>query len=153
MSRLSLSLQIGKFENSARHRSELARHRVLRCLRHALDREVQSAEFTVRVVGEAEGRQLNETYRGKQGATDVLTFDYAPAPALMADLVLCGPVLERQALQLGLPLFEHYAHLIVHGALHAQGWDHESSDADAQAMEAREIAILAGLGFGNPYAV
>jgi probable rRNA maturation factor len=81
----------------------------------------------------------------------VLTFDYAQAPVVAADLVLCAPVVAREARELGTPLQAHYAHLLVHGTLHAQGWDHETGDADAEAMEAREIAILAGLGYPSPY--
>jgi len=68
-----------------------------------------------------------------------------------ADLVLCAPVIAREAAELGKPLAEHYAHLLVHGALHAQGWDHETSEADAEAMEAQEARVLAGLGLANPY--
>ena len=73
----------------------------------------------------------------------MLTFDYAQTPVVMADLVLCAPVVEREAREQGKTLEAHYAHLLVHGTLHAQGWDHETGEADAQAMEARETAILA----------
>ncbi len=149
---LSLSLQFARFEHVAEHRAALPRHRVGRWLRAALAQDVQTAEIAVRIVGEDEGRQLNRDYRGKDRATNVLTFDYGGAPQLMADLVLCAPVVAREASQLGKPLAEHYAHLLVHGALHAQGWDHETSDADAEAMEAEERRILAGLGVADPYA-
>ena len=81
----------------------------------------------------------------------MLTFDYSGAPVVAADLVLCAPVVAREAAELGKPLAEHYAHLLVHGTLHAQGWDHETSEADAEAMEAQEAAILAALGQPNPY--
>jgi len=147
---LSLSLQFARGDEIVRaHRSALTRQRVTRWLRHALAAE---GEITVRIVGEAEGQTLNRDYRHKDYATNVLTFDYAQEPVVMADLVLCAPVVEREAREQGKTLEAHYAHLIVHGALHAQGWDHETSEADAQAMEARETAILQGLGFANPYA-
>ena len=151
MKPLQISLQFARFEGTALHRAALPRHRVARWLRHALGDAVQAAEITVRVVDAEEGRQLNRDYRHKDYATNVLTFDYSGAPVLAADLVLCAPVVAREAAELGRPLAEHYAHLLVHGALHAQGWDHETSEADAEAMEARETAILAGLGFADPY--
>jgi probable rRNA maturation factor len=94
---------------------------------------------------------LNSTYRHKDYATNVLTFGYSEAPDVAADLVLCAPVVAREAVEQGKSLVAHYAHLLVHGALHAQGWDHEV-EAEAEAMEAREVAILEALGFANPYA-
>ena len=81
----------------------------------------------------------------------MLTFDYAATPLVLADLVLCAPVVAREAKEQGKTLRAHYAHLLVHGVLHAQGWDHETSAADARAMEAHETNILAGLGLPNPY--
>jgi probable rRNA maturation factor len=105
----------------------------------------------VRIVSAEEGQRLNREFRGKDYATNVLTFDYAQDPVVMADLVLCAPVVAREALEQGKPLAAHYAHLLVHGTLHAQGWDHETGDEDAEAMEARESEILARLGFPNPY--
>ena len=152
LNQLTLSLQFGRFDDVAAHRAALPRHRVARWLRHALGDDVQAAEIAVRVVDADEGRALNRDYRHRDYATNVLTFDYAPAPVVMADLVLCAPVVAREAAELGKPLAEHYAHLLVHGALHAQGWDHETSEQDAEAMEARESAILAALGFADPYA-
>ncbi|MDG5975532.1 hypothetical protein H010_09741 [Hydrogenophaga taeniospiralis CCUG 15921] len=145
---LSLSLQFGALEDAAPHRAALPRHKVVRWIRHALDAD---AEITVRVVDAEEGQALNRDYRHKDYATNVLTFDYATEPVVMADLVLCAPVVAREAADLGKPLAEHYAHLLVHGTLHAQGWDHETGEEDAQAMEARETAILAGLGEPDPY--
>lgn len=127
----------------------LPRHKVARWIRHAL---ALDAEITVRIVGENEGRQLNRDYRQKDYATNVLTFDYAQEPVVSADLVLCAPVVAREAAEQNKPLAEHYAHLLVHGALHAQGWDHETSEQDAQEMEAYETDILRGLGFADPYA-
>ena len=145
---LSLSLQFGKFPDAALHRAALPRHSVTRWIRHAL---ASDAEITVRIVGTEEGQTLNRDYRGKDYATNVLTFDYTQAPVVTADLVLCAPVVAREAQENGKTLQAHYAHLLVHGTLHAQGWDHETSDEDAQEMEAYEIDILAGLGIDNPY--
>jgi probable rRNA maturation factor len=145
---LTLSLQFGALDDAALHRAALPRHRVIRCIRHALDAD---AEITVRIVDAEEGQALNRDFRQKDYATNVLTFDYATEPLVMADLVLCAPVVAREAKELKKPLAEHYAHLLVHGTLHAQGWDHETSEADADAMEAREVEILAGLGLKNPY--
>ena len=148
LKQLQLSLQFGDIPHAARHRAALPRHSVTRAIRHAL---ALDAEITVRIVGEEEGRELNKSYRQKDYATNVLTFDYAQEPVVMADLVLCAPVVAREAKEQGKTLAAHYAHLLVHGALHAQGWDHETSEADAEEMEAYEVEILAGLGLKNPY--
>ena len=148
---LNLSLQFARFDGVAAHRAALPRAKVLRWVRAALGGDVHAAEITVRIVDADEGRQLNRDFRGKDYATNVLTFDYSGAPVVAADLVLCAPVVAREAAELGKPLAEHYAHLLVHGTLHAQGWDHETSEADAEAMEAQEAAILAALGQPNPY--
>ena len=149
LSALTLSLQFARFDGVAEHRAALARHKVSRWIRHAL---ALDAEITVRIVDMEEGRQLNRDYRQKDYATNVLTFDYTQEPVVTADLVLCAPVVAREAAEQNKTLAEHYAHLLVHGTLHAQGWDHETSDADAQEMEAYESDILAGLGFADPYA-
>ncbi len=130
------------------HRARLPRHRVARWIRAALD---APAEITVRIVGAEEARALNRDFRGRDYATNVLTFDYQREPVVLADLVLCAPVLAREAAELGVALEAHYAHLLVHGTLHAQGWDHED-DAEAGRMEARETAVLAALGVADPYA-
>ena len=145
---LSLSLQFARFDGAAEHRAALPRHKVARWIRHAL---ALPAEITVRIVGEDEGRQLNRDYRQKDHATNVLTFDYAQEPVVSADLVLCAPVVAREAQENGKTLEEHYAHLLVHGALHAQGWDHETSAEDADEMEAFETDIMRKLGFADPY--
>lgn len=140
---LQLSLQMP----DGRHRGVLARHRVARWVRAALERP---GEIAVRIVDEDEGRRLNRAFRGKDCATNVLTFDYAHAPVVAADLVLCAPVVAQEAQAAGIPLQAHYAHLLVHGTLHAQGYDHESAP-EAQAMEGRESELLRRLGFADPW--
>lgn len=140
---LSLSLQFA----DRSHRGQLPRHRVARWIRAALE---HPGEITVRIVGEDEGRELNRGYRGKDYATNVLTFDYARDPVVSADLVLCAPIVAAEARELKLPLEAHYAHLLVHGTLHAQGYDHEV-DTQAEVMEARERDIVTSLGFDDPY--
>ena len=102
------------------------------------------------MVGEDEGRNLNRDFRHKDYATNVLTFAYEQEPQVVADLVLCVPVVAQEAEMQGLDLAAHYAHLLVHGALHAQGYDHEE-DSEAAVMESREGEILKQLGFPDPY--
>jgi probable rRNA maturation factor len=145
---LQLSLQFGDLADAALHRAALPRHSVSRWIRHALELD---GEITVRIVDTEEGQALNRDYRHKDYATNVLTFDYTQEPIVTADLVLCAPVVAREAAENGKTLQAHYAHLLVHGTLHAQGYDHETSPEDADAMEALETQILAGLGIANPY--
>lgn len=140
---LSLSLQFA----DASHRALLPRHKVARWIRAALE---APAEVTVRWVGADEGRALNRDFRHKDQATNVLTFDYSHEPVVMADLVLCVPVVAEEAQEMGIDVVAHYAHLLVHGTLHAQGLEHES-DKDAARMEARESEVMLGLGFADPY--
>jgi probable rRNA maturation factor len=140
---LTLSLQFA----DPSHRAQLPRHKVARWIRAAL---AAPAEITVRIVGVDEGRALNREYRGKDYATNVLTFDYSREPVVSADLILCAPVVAEEARQQKLSLQAHYAHLLVHGSLHAQGHDHET-EAEAEAMESLESEIVTGLGFDDPY--
>jgi probable rRNA maturation factor len=140
---LALSLQ----QPEGRHRDVLARHKVARWIRAALE---APAEITVRIVDADEGRALNRAFRGSDHATNVLTFDYQRTPVVVADLVLCAPVVAREAREQRKPLRAHYAHLLVHGTLHAQGYQHERA-ADARVMESRETALLRALGFPDPY--
>ena len=148
LNKLSLSLQFGAIKDAACHRAALPRHSVARWIRHALDSD---AEITVRIVDAEEGQALNRDYRQRDYATNVLTFDYTQEPIVTADLVLCAPVVAQEARANQKTLQAHYAHLLVHGTLHAQGFDHETGEADAEAMEAHEIEILAGLGIKSPY--
>ena len=114
----------------------------------------RGAEVNILVVGNAEGRRFNRQYRHKDYATNVLSFPWEPVPAdksrLLGDLVVCAPVVEREAAEQGKLPREHWAHLAIHGVLHLLGHDH-ASPAEARRMEALEIRILAGLGIGNPY--
>ena len=126
--------------------------------RPLLRKTVQSAiffpaELTLRFVSAEEGRVLNKDYRGKDYATNVLTFAYtedSDAEVTQADIILCTDVLEKEAAEQNKSVLEHAQHLVVHGVLHAQGYDHES-DEEAEEMEALEIEILATLGLPNPY--
>ena len=124
----------------------------------ALAGRIREADLAVRIVGSKEGRALNHHYRGKDYATNVLSFP-AELPEglpkgvklpLLGDLVLCAPVVAREAKEQGKPLSAHYAHLTVHGTLHLLGWDHEAP-REAEAMEQLEREILAGLGLPDPY--
>lgn len=138
-----------------------SRARMARWMRAALE---CNGEFTVRFVDEEEGRMLNNQYRHKDYATNVLTFEFPQElemvgdadaeepqePLVMADIVICPAVLERQAVEQNKPFVDHLAHLLVHGVLHAQGYDHLNEE-EAEVMEGRETEILMGLGFPNPY--
>jgi len=113
-----------------------------------------TADVTVRLVAQAESADLNKRYRGKRGATNVLSFTYGLAPGttgLAGDLVICAPVVQREAVQQDKRPRAHWAHMVVHGILHLRGFDHVRK-TDAEIMEALEIRILRRLGFSNPYA-
>ena len=140
--RLVLSVQ-----RAVRARGAPLKADVARAVRATLERD---AEITVRLVGEDEGLQLNHAYRHQDHATNVLSFVYDTAPVVRGDLVLCVPVIEREAEAQGKTLLAHYMHLLVHGVLHLHGYDHEN-DTDAERMEARETQIVTGLGFADPY--
>lgn len=110
------------------------------------------AEVTLRIVDAEEGRSLNHDYRGKDYATNVLTFVYEQLPSCQGDIVLCAPVVSREALEQGKSAEAHYAHMTIHGMLHLQGYDHEE-ETDALAMEAVETHIMKRLGYTDPYAI
>ena len=141
--RLNLSVQYASIEADLPTRVQLRGW-----ARAALD---GAGEVTIRLVDAEEGQSLNRDFRGRDYATNVLSFPYVPPPALAGDLVLCVPVVRREATEQGKRVEAHFAHLVVHGMLHLQGFDHET-DSDAETMEARERDILAALGYPDPYA-
>ncbi|MFZ4537789.1 rRNA maturation RNase YbeY [Propionivibrio sp.] len=118
------------------------------CARAALE---GGGQVTIRFVGAEEGQSLNRDYRNKDYATNVLSFPYESEPVMCGDLVICAPVVEREAIEQGKSTEAHYAHLIVHGMLHLQGYDHEAGELEAQEMEGREKEILGRLGYPDPY--
>lgn len=121
-------------------------------VRAALDvDEKRGGQITIRFVEPEEGQSLNNDYRGKDYATNVLSFPYEVEPVVAGDLVICATVVEREAAEQEKTLEAHYAHLIVHGILHLQGYDHEIGENEARLMEDKERTILAQLGFADPY--
>jgi probable rRNA maturation factor len=139
---LALSIQgQGRFDGLP------ARSTLVRWIKAAVECD---AELTLRFVGAAEARRLNREFRGRDYATNVLTFDYQHAPVVLADIVLCVPVIRREAREQRKGFREHLAHLVVHGVLHAQGHDHDRASR-ARRMEALEGRVLAGLGIDDPY--
>ena len=109
-------------------------------------------EVTIRIVDEAEGCALNSTYRGKDYATNVLTFPLTETPHLMGDIIICAPVVVAEAAAQTKSIEAHFAHLTVHGVLHLHGYDHET-EPQAELMESLEITILQKLGYANPYVI
>ncbi len=124
-----------------------ARSTLRRWIRAAIERD---SELTLRFVGGREGRRLNRDYRGHDYATDVLTFSYVTAPVVRADIVICVPVLKREAAARRKPWYDHLAHLMVHATLHAHGYHHDNADG-ARFVERRERQILQFLGRAAPY--
>jgi probable rRNA maturation factor len=140
--RLNLSVQ---YAVAARNLPGRAQFR--RWVRAALEHD---ARITVRIIGRAEGKSLNRQFRGGDGPTNVLSFVYRDAPPYEGDLALCAPVVTREAREQRKSVAAHYAHLVVHGTLHLQGYDHEKT-ANAAVMETRESHIVAKLGYPDPY--
>jgi probable rRNA maturation factor len=147
---LSLSLQFGDAQHRALLKRVLLKRWVTAALLGGTDSAVTQAQITLRFVSEAEGRELNQQYRGKDYATNVLTFDYALSPVLMADIVICSSVIAHEADEQNKTLLAHYAHMIIHGVLHACGHDHVRAK-EAKKMESLEVQHLCHLGFANPY--
>ncbi len=135
-------------QHACRHASTPRRPQIRRWLRAAQELPVS---LSVRFVDAAAGQALNRDYRGRDYATNVLSFVYESVPIVVGDLVLCLPVVLGEAQAQGKAIDAHFAHLIVHGMLHLQGYDHETGVRDARRMEAREREILARLGYPDPY--
>ncbi len=142
-SRIALSVQYGVAASNLPSRFQLQKW-----ARAALEHD---AKIAVRIVGQSEGRMLNRNYRHKDYATNVLTFIFRDAPPFEGDLALCAPVITREAREQGKSVAAHYAHLVVHGVLHLQGYDHEKK-TDALVMENHESLIVTRLGYADPYA-
>jgi probable rRNA maturation factor len=123
-------------------------------LQHALQDRAADSELTLRIVDEAEITALNQRYRGKDGATNVLSFPYQPLPGvesgLLGDIVICAPVVAREAVAQDISLKEHWAHITIHGVLHLLGHDHQEAE-EAGRMERQESQLLGQLGFTDPY--
>ncbi len=137
-------------------RSGLPAARTLHCAARAAWRGEGDAQVLLRLVDADEGAELNHGFRGKCGATNVLSFPASPemhtagGPRFLGDIVLCAPVLAKESLEQQKTLGAHFAHMVVHGMLHLQGMDHQNV-AEAEAMETIERETLAGLGYGDPY--
>ncbi|GJM04161.1 MAG: endoribonuclease YbeY [marine bacterium B5-7] len=123
-------------------------------IKQALDENHQEAEITLRIVDEEEGITLNKKWRNKESATNVLSFPVGDtleqAPNLLGDIVICAPIVKREASEQGKKFDAHWAHLVIHGVLHLQGYDHESNE-QASIMESKEVLILKSIGYANPY--
>jgi len=147
-----LSLQVGSglAASCPDDQWPIGRARLRRLVAASLDARTTSAQITLRLVGQAEGRQLNRDFRAKDYATNVLTFDYSGPPELAADIVICLPVIQKEAKAQKKTIEAHLIHMVVHGLLHACGLDHEV-DEEAEAMEALEKRILARFRIADPY--
>ena len=142
--KLSLSVQY-----ASNSRKLPTRQQFRRWVKAALEQNVQMA---LRIVNEVEGRELNKGFRGKDYATNVLTFVYDDTDTLYGDVVICAPVVAREAKEQGKDLLAHYAHLTLHAVLHLQGYDHEKK-REAEKMEARETALMLKLRYPAPYLI
>ena len=143
-----------EIQNASTVTSLPADNLIIKWAEQALDEPYTEAEITLRIVDEEEGLALNKAWRKKESATNVLSFPVGEtleqAPNLLGDIVICAPIVEREAKEQGKSIDAHWAHLIIHGVLHLQGYDHES-EQQASVMEAKEILILDNYGYANPY--
>jgi probable rRNA maturation factor len=159
--KLSVAVQLATSRRGVPHARSLDRWANAAFAQRRYGPRAGNAALTIRVVGAAESRRLNRTWRGKDKPTNVLSFPADPLPAQqrgpagepqpIGDLAICAPVVAREAREQGKRLQAHWAHMVVHGVLHLLGYDHEN-DRDAAVMEAREVRILAKFGYSNPYA-
>lgn len=153
--KLAVTVQMASSRRGVPHARSLNRWAQAACVKQ-LPRGDDELALTIRVVGAAESRRLNRTWRNKDKPTNVLSFPAEPSPSGMGhgelgDLAICAPVVAREAREQGKPAQAHWAHMVVHGVLHLLGYDHEN-DRDAEAMEALEVKILAQFGYSDPYA-
>jgi len=143
-----------EIQNASTVTSLPADNLIIKWAEQALDEPYTEAEITLRIVDEEEGLALNKAWRKKESATNVLSFPVGEtleqAPNLLGDIVICAPIVEREAKEQGKSIDAHWAHLIIHGVLHLQGYDHES-EQQASVMETKEILILEHYGYANPY--
>jgi probable rRNA maturation factor len=159
--KLSVAVQLASSRRGVPHVRSLDKWANAAFAQRLRGRRAGEAALTIRVVGAAESRRLNRTWRGKDQPTNVLSFPADPLPEQhraavrelqpIGDLAICAPVVAREAREQGKPAQAHWAHMVVHGVLHLLGYDHEN-DRDAAVMEAREVRILAKFGYPNPYA-
>lgn len=148
---MTVSVEVQRASNS---KTIPTKPRLAKYAEAALDRHPASDKLVIRIVDEPESQSLNQQFRGIDKPTNVLSFPFESPPHVrsrhIGDLVICAPVVEREAAEQGKSLEAHWAHMVVHGVLHLLGYDHQT-DADAETMEGLEIAILGRLGFPNPY--
>jgi len=152
---LKLKLSVQRASKSTDASPQPSRWQLQQWAEAALIDAPTAAELTIRLVDEAESSALNQQYRHKQGSTNVLSFPFEPPLAdmnlpLLGDIVICAPLVAREASEQGKPLLAHWAHLVIHGVLHLQGYDHQT-ETEAEHMEALEISLLSRFGYPDPY--